>query len=938
MLSYGLRLPVLPRTTLLGLVYLALHLGTAVYLHDSIGVIGPGPWLPAGIGLAFLIMGGMPMMPFVFFGNVIAAYVLLPASSGSLRFAWPFILTLTWGLGAWEIRRVSPQFHPWTARLTLHFASVCLVISALAASLGSALLKSGSGGSVVPLHSLLLSILEPQLLGLLLVTPVVLLFAGSTRPGSESRRYFNPVSWMEVALQAVGLLLGLWLLARTDASGWFLGLLVLAWISIRQGMAIGCFAALLLCLAVGANAAASIPDVDGLRSCEMFELVCAALALGLGSWADEGRRRWHSLQQSCDRVDLVMEHANAGIWDWQHGQPICFQGAWHNLCNLPPGTCQIGEEFWRSLIHPEDLPRVVAARDAHLRGESPRYEIEYRLRSASGFYRWVFDRGIVMRRDGTGRGVRMVGLCMDLSSRKHAENSQLRFLDILESASDAVAASDLHGNVFYANRSLLALHGDSAVPSAQARHISDFFGEEAAKPLLRDILPAALSSGSWWGASELVDAAGRSVPVSLGVSVQRDPAGHPRAYSFVLRRMDHIHLELPKMDTSELEARARNERQESLRLLAGGAVHGFNNVLMAIMGNAFLARKDLPAEAPSMHFFRQIDSAGQRGSQLCHSLQLFSGKVPPGNTVVDFNAHLRGALTELLKELPNADQVSFLPAAELPGAVADAKQISKVLRHALLNSLEAYGDTPGPVRVATALVELDPSSVSSPAPTGLLRRGQFIQLSISDSGPGVDPVIHSRIFDPFFSTKAGHKGMGLAELAGVVRGHGGFISVESEPGSGFCLRLHFPLVQQRPGATATRPPMPVANDRWRGSGMILVIDDEETVREVAASMLESIGFSPVVAKDGLEGLRVLRQHGDAVKAILLDFSMPLLDGEGTLLEIAKLRPEVPVLFMTGHGARDFRPRSEGTQIVGLLGKPFSMEVLQMQLRKALGLS
>jgi CheY-like chemotaxis protein len=369
--------------------------------------------------------------------------------------------------------------------------------------------------------------------------------------------------------------------------------------------------------------------------------------------------------------------------------------------------------------------------------------------------------------------------------------------------------------------------------------------------------------------------------------------------------------------------------------LAGGVVHGFNNVLMAIMGNAFLARKDLPPDAPSRHFFLQIDQATQRGSQLCHSLQLFAGKVHPGTHKLDFNAHIESLLPDLVRTLKRPELCIFTPGKNIPPCVADGGQLEKLLRHVLNNAAEAYGDNPGPIRFLTGLVDFDPTGFSSPAPFGNLQKGQHILLEVSDDGPGVDPSLHSRLFDPFFTTKAGHKGIGLAEVAGVLRGHGGAIRVNSSVGGGFALQFLFPLVQQRPSAS-TRAPMPVASEKWRGSGQILVVDDEETVREVAASMLESLGFSPLVAKDGMEGLRILRQHADTLKLVLLDYSMPIMDGESTLIEFAKIRPDIPVLFMSGHESRELRTRVNGGQLAGVLGKPFSMELLQTHLRKALG--
>lgn len=932
-----MRLPPLPRTILLGMVYLALHLGTAVLLHEGVGTNGPGPWLPSGIALAFLIMGGLSLFPFVLAGNLLSAYVVLPAGSELVRFVWPLLLASTWSIAAFEVRRISGLFRPWNIRCTAHFALCVVIAVTVLAALGAALLKSGPQGSVLPLHSLALGIIEPQLLGALLAAPIFLHFGGALRLNGTQRRYFQPESKFELLAQLFGLLMSVWLVAHTDSYCWTPALVLLVWIAVRQGLAGGGVAALLLCYGASVHHHLTLQDMDGLRPILVFELAATVLALALGAWSEESRAKRQRLQESCDRVDLLMEHGGSGIWDWQAGKPILFEGAWHKLCSLPPGTSQVGEEVWFSLIHPEDLPRVRAARDSHLRGESTRFEEEYRLRSSSGFYRWVFDRGIVMHRDSTGRGLRMVGLCMDLSSRKHAEHSQLRFMDILDASADPVAATDLHGNVYYANRSLLSLQGQTGIGGAQPRHISDFFSEASAKQLLRDLLPEVMKTGSWWGHSELIDAGGHEVPVSVGISLQKDPAGNPRSFGFMMRLMEHIHAERPKLDAGSFIAASRQERQDSLRLLSGGAVHAFNNVLMAIMGNAFLARKDLPKEAPARHYFLQIDQASQRGSQLCHSLQLIAGKVHPGSAKLDMNEHLQAVLPELHRELKHPELLVFTAGSGLPVIVADGKQVTKALGHLLRNAFEAYGDNPGPVHIKTSVEHLDPLRFESPSSATLQQKGDHVVVEVSDGGPGLDESLLSRVFDPFFTTKAGHKGIGLAEVAGVLRGHGGGIQLESQLGAGFCIRLCFPLLQLRPGSSPTRPPMPVATTKWKGSGQVLIVDDEETVREVAASMLELLGFSPLVAKDGVESLRVLRQHADSIKLILLDYSMPIMDGESTLAEFTKVRPDIPVLFMSGHEARDLKGRISSGQLVGVLTKPFTMEVLQVHVRKALGL-
>jgi len=939
-LHHGLRLNPLPRAFLLGLPYLALHFLAAVFLHEGMGVFGAGPWVPAGLALAFLVMGGLGMLPFVAVGCLISAFVLAPGGAVLMQVAWPLVLSLSWAMVAWQVRRVGGLLRPWSVSATVYFIVFCAACTLFISAAGAALLRSGPHASLLPVSSLMLEIAEPQLLGLLLFTPLVLGLCGAFRPQDTPSTWIADLRLSEVFPQLIALAFGCWLLATCSPATWILSGLILGWWAVRHGLMGGIIAALALCLAATCHPELSRLAADGPRPIIYVEVSIVLAALALGSWADEQRARLSRLRASCERMDLLMEHGAIGIWDWERGGVIRLEGAWHHLGGFSVGASTVGEIQWYAHVHPDDVQRVRNAREAHLRGESARYEVEYRLRGAAGLYRWVLDRGTVFHRDATGRADRMLGLCSDLAPRRHGEGSQLRHLDLIEGASDPMACADLHGNVFFANTSLRALRGDSADVGPAPRHISDYFSEQSARLLLRDALPQVMEVGAWWGNLDLQDSQGRLVPSSIGLTLLRDGQGKARSLGLVTRRMDLVGVPGSERDPVVLSAACRLERQESLRQLAAGAVHGFNNVLMGIVGNAFLVGRHLPPDSPARPFLAQVEGSAQRGSQLCHSLQLCAGKLPVSASAFDVNARIESLLPELRGEGSRGDRLEFLPARNLPQAPIDGSQFDKVLRHVVRNAFEAYGEHLGSVRLSTSLSLLPSSAGDWPSPACSPGAGEHVVIEISDDGPGLDPALLSRIFDPFFTTKTGHKGIGLAEVAGVLRAHGGVIEVNARPAAGFCLRLFFPVApvkgRREPGRRSpTKASTPPFAD-WKGSGQILVVDDEDTVRTVTAAMLESMGFTPLVARDGVECLRVLRQHGETVRVVLLDYSMPLLDGEATLAEISKSHPEIPVVFMSGLDERDIKVRGEDEQLVGVLSKPFPSEMLRQVLRRALG--
>ncbi|MHC4718760.1 MAG: ATP-binding protein [Planctomycetota bacterium] len=272
-------------------------------------------------------------------------------------------------------------------------------------------------------------------------------------------------------------------------------------------------------------------------------------------------------------------------------------------------------------------------------------------------------------------------------------------------------------------------------------------------------------------------------------------------------------------------------------------------------------------------------------------------------------------------------------AENLPAVEADATQMRQVLMNLITNASEAIGDHSGTITIRTHVAEIGPEDTKD-AQLNVLAEGRYVCLEVSDTGCGMDDETEARVFDPFFTTKFTGRGLGLAAVLGIVRGHRGAVKIISEPGKGTTFRILLPPIEeQAPGlAEAAEGESSAA---WRGEGTVLLVDDEQSVRAIGKIMLERLGFTVLTAADGSEGLDVFRQHADRISAVLLDMTMPGLSGEEAFREMHEIRQDVPVLVCSGYSEDDAMSRFKGRGPAGFIQKPFELKTLIGRLRGAL---
>ncbi len=383
----------------------------------------------------------------------------------------------------------------------------------------------------------------------------------------------------------------------------------------------------------------------------------------------------------------------------------------------------------------------------------------------------------------------------------------------------------------------------------------------------------------------------------------------------------------------KLEAKLQQaQKLESLGVLAGGIAHDFNNLLMGVLGNAEIAQLELAPESPAQERIKNITATALRAAELTKQMPAYSGK---GKFVVQALN-----LSTLVEEMAHLIRVSISRkvvlqcncANNLPTIEADATQIRQVVMNLIINAAEAIGEESGVVSVSTGLIEASRSYFIDAYLDENLPEGYYVSLEVTDTGCGMDEATRQKIFDPFFTTKFVGRGLGLAALLGIVRGHHGAVKIDSEPGRGTTFEVLFPASAQVYEESADRTD---AESSWRGSGVVLVVDDEETVRTAAKMMLESQGFTVLTVEGGREALEVFRDRADEIVVVLLDLTMPHLDGEATFRELRRMRPDTKVILSSGYNEQENTNRFAGKGLAGFIQKPYGIRSLSEKIRRVL---
>jgi len=416
-----------------------------------------------------------------------------------------------------------------------------------------------------------------------------------------------------------------------------------------------------------------------------------------------------------------------------------------------------------------------------------------------------------------------------------------------------------------------------------------------------------------------------------------DPGPDGRARRMVGTLTDIAEKVRAEEERRKLEEQIQEtQKLESLGILAGGIAHDFNNLLMGVLGNASLALAELPVESPARECVEHVETAALRAAELAKQMLAYSGK---GRFVVqslDLSALVEEMRRLLASSISKKATLTCDLERNLPPVEGDATQLRQIVMNLITNASDALEDEAGIIAVRTGSMEAPDGYDAKSYIHDSLPPGRCVFVEVADTGCGMDESTRRRIFDPFFTTKVGGRGLGMAAVLGIVRGHRGALSVYSEPGKGTRIRVVFPCVSGAPAA-AIEPSeaAPHADAEWRGFGIVLIVDDEQSVRQVAAMTLERRGFTVLQAEDGQAGVDLFREHKDGIVAVVLDMTLPRMSGQEAFERIRAIRPDVPVLLSSGFNEQDAVGRAVGLGLAGFIQKPYRPSELIARLRGVL---
>ncbi len=383
-----------------------------------------------------------------------------------------------------------------------------------------------------------------------------------------------------------------------------------------------------------------------------------------------------------------------------------------------------------------------------------------------------------------------------------------------------------------------------------------------------------------------------------------------------------------------LEKEVRHvQRLESLGVLAGGIAHDFNNILTSVLGNTGLMLMELPDDSPLREKLVDIETASKRAVILAQQMLAYSGKGKFDVRTINLNEVIMDISKLLESSISRQVTMEFKLDKNIPAIEADVAQIQQVVMNLITNAAEAIGDGNGVVTVVSGITMAPESDGQGLMPTEP-PSGEYVYIKVVDSGIGMNEETLERLFDPFFSTKFSGRGLGMSAVLGIVHGHNGCISVDSKPGDGTTFTVSFPATNKEAQIEAARDlDQP---HKWRGTGTILLIDDEKPVLKIVTKMLEKYGFTVITVDDGERAQAIFRENIDKIVCVIVDFTMPHMNGIECMRRLREIRDDVPIVMASGYSVEDIASRFKGDTPDAFVAKPLHMHDLVNILKGLIG--
>jgi len=631
-------------------------------------------------------------------------------------------------------------------------------------------------------------------------------------------------------------------------------------------------------------------------------------------------------KENLERLEFTLQGANLGFWDWDiQKDTIIFSDIWANILAYHPSEIEYTYNFFKRHIHPDDLTHVMDRLAQHLGKKTEIYESEHRLRTKNGKWIWVIDRGKVVKWNNDGNPIRVTGIIAEITERKYVEEAlreQLEFSDsLIETAQTIILVLDSHGRIVRFNKFMEDLTGFH-LNEVKGKYWFNTFIPLEDRQNIKLVFQKTMNNGSQGYVNQIVTKNNKKIFIEWYEKILKDKDGNADgmlAIGYDITERKSIQDQLNQ-----------SQKLDSVGRLAGGIAHDFNNMLTIILGHSDLILHTIDENDKYLTNIKEIQNAAERAANMTQQLLGYARKQNIMPEKINLNVAINSMITMLKRLVEEHIDIVCEPADNLWSIKIDPSQLDQILVNLCINSKDAI-DGPGKIIIETGMKKFD-EEYCSKHPEFV--QGDFVLLSVSDNGCGMNKEILQKLFDPFFTTKkvGSGTGLGLSTVYGIVKQNNGFINVYSEIDQGTTFNIYLPrFINQTEVFTNISNNTEIV----KGTETILIVEDEMKILELTESTLQLLGYTTLSASTPNKAIKMATDYAGTIDLLLTDVIMPEMNGKELSKQITKIYPNIKHIFMSGYTSNIIAHQGLLDNDIIFIQKPFSRVALSNKIHQVL---